>query len=71
MISGSIFSLLWHSARGSFGFYIAHITRVNDLYGSLSSIILILIWIFYSTVVLLFAVEIMHVLHSRLDADDH
>jgi uncharacterized BrkB/YihY/UPF0761 family membrane protein len=71
MISGSVFSLLWHSARSSFGFYIAHITRVDDLYGSLSSIILILIWIFYSAVVLLFAVEIMRVLNSRPCGDEH
>ena len=70
IISGSLFSLLWHSARSSFGFYIAHITRVNDLYGSLSSIILILIWIFYSAVVLLFAVEIMHVLYNRQVSDE-
>ncbi len=71
LISGGVFSLLWHSARIFFGFYIAHITRVNDLYGSLSSIILILIWIFYSAVVLLFAVEIMHVLHSHPGSDNH
>jgi membrane protein len=71
IISGSIFSLLWHTARTFFGVYIAHIARVNDLYGSLSSIILILIWIFYSAIVLLFAVEIMHVLSSRPGSDDH
>jgi membrane protein len=71
VISGSVFSLLWHAARTFFGFYIAHITRVNDLYGSLSSIILILIWMFYSAIVLLFAVELMHVLHSRPFGDGH
>jgi membrane protein len=71
LISGSVFSLLWHSARSFFGFYIAHVTRVNDLYGSLSSIILILIWIFYSAVVLLFAVEIMNVLHNHLYGEEH
>jgi membrane protein len=71
LISGCVFSLLWHSARSFFGIYIAHVTRVNDLYGSLSSIILILIWIFYSAVVLLFAVEIMNVLHNRLFGEEH
>ena len=65
MISGCVFSLLWHAARTVFGFYISHVARVSDLYGSLSSIILILLWMFYSAMVLLFAVEIMHVLHSR------
>lgn len=71
LISGSVFSLLWHSARSFFGLYITHVARVTDLYGSLSSIILILIWIFYSAVVLLFAVEIMNVLHSRLCGDEY
>ena len=71
MISGCVFSLLWHSSRIFFSFYIAHIARVNDLYGSLSSVILIMIWIFYSAIVLLFSVEIMYGLHSRQCVDDH
>lgn len=66
LLSGGVFSLLWHAARTFFGFYIAHVTRVYDLYGSLSSIILILLWMFYSAIVLLFAVEIMYAMHSRL-----
>lgn len=63
LISGIVFSLLWHAARAFFGFYIAHIARMNDLFGSLSSIVLILLWMFYSAIVLLFAVEIMYALH--------
>jgi membrane protein len=46
-LSGLIFCLLWVLARNFFGFYVQNITEVNLLYGSLSSVILILMWIFY------------------------
>ena len=63
-LSGLIFCLLWVLARNFFGFYVHNITEVNLLYGSLSSVILILMWIFYSSMALLYSIEIMHVLHS-------
>jgi len=62
-LAGLIFCLLWILARNFFGFYVQHISEVNLLYGSLSSVILILMWIFYSSMALLFSVEVMHVLH--------
>jgi len=58
-----IFCVLWIFARKFFGLYIQHISEVNLLYGSLSSIILFLMWIFYSSMALLFSLEVMHVLH--------
>jgi membrane protein len=63
-LSGLIFCLLWVLARNFFGFYVQNITEVNLLYGSLSSVILILMWIFYSSMALLYSIEIMHVLHK-------
>ncbi|MEJ2169709.1 MAG: YihY/virulence factor BrkB family protein [Desulfobacterales bacterium] len=62
--AGLVFCLLWIAARNFFGFYVQHISEVNLLYGSLSSVILVLMWIFYSSMALLFSVEVMHVLHS-------
>jgi membrane protein len=61
--AGLVFCLLWIVARNFFGFYVQHISEVNLLYGSLSSVILVLMWIFYSSMALLFSVEVMHVLH--------
>jgi uncharacterized BrkB/YihY/UPF0761 family membrane protein len=51
-------------ARQIFGVYIQHISEVNILYGSLSSVIVILMWVFYSSMALLFSIEVMFVLHS-------
>jgi len=61
--SAVIFCVLWILARKFFGLYIQHISEVNLLYGSLSSVILFLMWIFYSSMALLFSLEVLHVLH--------
>ncbi|MBW2437303.1 MAG: YihY/virulence factor BrkB family protein, partial [Deltaproteobacteria bacterium] len=64
LVSALVFCLLWIVARKLFSMYISHITEVNVLYGSLSSVIVILMWIFYSSLALLFSVEVLHTLHS-------
>ena len=66
-ISGIIFCLLWLFARKIFGIYIQQISEINLLYGSLSSVIVILMWIFYSSMALLFSIEVMYVLHEQND----
>jgi len=63
--SGVVFFLLWLFAREIFQMYIEHISKVNILYGSLSSIIIILLWMFYSALTLLFSIELLYVLHVR------
>lgn len=64
LVSAIVFCLLWLIARQLFSLYISHITEFSVLYGSLSSVILILMWIFYSSLALLFSVEILHSMHS-------
>jgi uncharacterized BrkB/YihY/UPF0761 family membrane protein len=63
ILTGLLFCLLWVLARNFFGFYVQNVTEVNLLYGSLSSVILLLMWIFYSSMALLFSIEVLHVLH--------
>lgn len=63
-LAAIVFCVLWIVARKCFGLYIQHISELNLLYGSLSSVIVILMWIFYSSIALLFSVEVMYMLHS-------
>jgi membrane protein len=63
LASAILFCLLWLVARELFSMYISHVTEVSVLYGSLSSVIVILMWIFYSSLALLFSVEVLHNLH--------
>lgn len=65
LISGIIFCSLWLFARKMFGIYIQQISEINLLYGSLSSVIVIMMWIFYSSMALLFSIEVMYVLHDQ------
>ena len=63
LISACLFSLSWLVAREIFGYYIQHVTRINVLFGSLGSVCIILLWIFYSSIALLYSVEFMYVIH--------
>jgi membrane protein len=62
--AGAIFAALWTVARELFGMYMHHMSGINVVYGSLSSIVIILLWVFYSAITLYFSVEIMQVLYS-------
>ncbi|MEJ2099320.1 MAG: YhjD/YihY/BrkB family envelope integrity protein [Desulfobacterales bacterium] len=64
LASAVAFCLLWIVARRLFSIYISHITEVSLLYGSLSSVIVILMWVFYSSLTLLFSVELLYALHA-------
>ncbi len=64
LLAGLVFCLLWTAARRFFGFYVRHISEIDLLYGSLSSVVLILMWIFYSSMALLFSTEILYLLHD-------
>ncbi len=61
--AGLLFGLFWLMAREIFGLYIQHVARINVLFGSLGSVCIVLLWIFYSSVALLYSVEFMYVLH--------
>lgn len=61
--AGALFGFLWIAARTIFGLYIQHVARINVLFGSLGSVCIVLLWVFYSSVALLYSVEFMYALH--------
>lgn len=63
LTAGLLFVTLWLFARQFFGFYIQNVSRINMLFGSLSSVCIILLWTYYSSLALLYSVSFMHVLH--------
>jgi len=63
LMAGGLFGLLWLFARAGFGIYIQNVARINVLFGSLGSVCIILLWIFYSSVALLYSVEFLYALH--------
>jgi membrane protein len=63
LIAAALFGLLWIGAREIFGLYILYVARINVLFGSLGSVCIVLLWVFYSSAALLYSVEVMYVLH--------
>ena len=62
---GVVFSILWIVAISIFGYYLNHIARFSLLYGSLATLAIIVVWIFYSACILLLCTEFTNVLHTR------
>lgn len=57
-IGGIVTTVLWEILKNIFGIYIASIGRYSVVYGSIGSIILLLLWLYYSILVYLFGAEI-------------
>jgi len=58
-------SLLWEATKQLFGWYVLHLGRFSVVYGSLSTLIVFFLWIYYSSAVLLLGGEIAFLLEER------
>jgi len=59
-------SLLWEATKQLFGWYVLHLGRFSMVYGSLSTLIIFFLWIYYSSAILLLGGEIAFLLEERL-----
>ena len=58
-------SILWEVVKQLFGWYILHLGRFSVLYGSLSTLAIFLLWIYYTSAIFLFGGEIASLLEQR------
>ncbi len=65
LAGGLLFSLFWMLAIKVFGYYLTHVARFSLLYGSLATMAIIVVWIFYSACILLLCAEFTKVLQFR------
>jgi membrane protein len=49
--------LLWELAKQGFSYYLAHFNSYNKIYGTLGSLIVLVLWIYYTSMILLLGVE--------------
>jgi membrane protein len=57
-------SLLWEMAKQLFGWYVSHLEGFSVIYGSVSTLAIFVLWIFYSSAILLLGGEIAFLLHQ-------
>mgnify|MGYP000338351674 CR=1 FL=1 len=59
--------LFWEVAKQLFGWYVLHLGRFSMVYGSLSTLAIFFLWIYYSSVILLMGGEAVFFLEKRGD----
>jgi len=58
-IGSALFSALMEAAKHLFTWYVANYTRYDVIYGSLQTLIILVIWVFYVALILLFCAELV------------
>ncbi|HHL40137.1 MAG TPA: YihY/virulence factor BrkB family protein [Deltaproteobacteria bacterium] len=63
---GSVFfTLLWEAAKTLFKWYISNFPSYNKFYGSLGTVMILLVWIYYSTAIFLYSASVSATLAGR------
>ncbi len=65
--AASFTSLLWEVTKQLFGWYIMGLGRFSLIYGSLSALIIFVLWVYYSSSILLLGGEVAFLLEKERD----
>ena len=61
ILGGAIFATLFELAKNLFTYYIMKVSNVSLIYGSFGSIIIIILWVFYLSILFIFSAEFVSV----------
>ena len=64
-IGGIVFFVLWQGARFAYEIYIARFTDLASLYGGFATIMVIVLWVFYSSTLVIMVGEFVQTLQRR------
>ena len=64
--AGAIIAILWEGAKLGFAFYLGRFANYNKVYGSLGVYVSLILWIYYSSMILLLGAELAK-LHQDVD----
>ncbi len=68
IIGGVFAGVLWEIALQIFTFYVVNFARYNQIYGSLGTVIILLVWINYSAIIVVLGAELASVIQRRQEA---
>jgi membrane protein len=57
-------SLLWESAKHLFGWYVVHVADYSMFYGSLGTLLIFVLWVYYSSMILVVGAEFAYFLEE-------
>jgi membrane protein len=70
ILSAIITTIIWETGGQLFSWYLSSLASFSRVYGAYAFIIVLLVWIFYSSVVLIFGAEAGHVWYNRSKPDE-
>lgn len=57
LVGGVFAGVMWEIAKYAFSYYVANFANYNQVYGSLGGVILLLLWIYYSSIIVILGAE--------------
>jgi len=65
LTAAAMFAFLMELAKHFFAWYVAHYSRYNVIFGSLETIVILVIWVFYIALIFLFCAELVSSFRRR------
>lgn len=65
LVGGIVAGTLWEGAKYGFSWYVTNIANYSAVYGPLSSIIVLLFWIYYSSILAILGAQISSIYYCR------
>ncbi len=62
------FSLLWFCGQRVFSLYVSDVVRLDAIYGALTGVLALMLWLYYASCALLFAVAVLAALERHRDS---
>jgi membrane protein len=59
LAGATLFFLLWEGAKHVFMLYLRYVARFSVLYGSVSTVMVLVVWIFYTVCIFLYCAEVV------------
>jgi YihY family inner membrane protein len=66
LVGGALFYLLFQAAHAVYDLYLARITNVGAMYGSFATLIIIVLWMYFSATLLLICCHVVKVVQRRV-----
>lgn len=70
LVGGAFAGIVWGIAKELYRLYLLHVADFSKIYGSLGSVIILILWIYYSSMILVFGAELAYV-HEHGSEEKH
>ncbi|TYB31017.1 MAG: YihY/virulence factor BrkB family protein [Candidatus Mcinerneyibacterium aminivorans] len=67
LMGSFFFSIIWNLFKNIYTIYLSKVSYLNLIYGSFTSLVIIFIWVYFTTTLFLFSLELIKNIHKEID----